>query len=228
MKPTPKFSRRIFDRAFLASQGIVASGVLLLLLFPQESAAQKLLVSFSALFLLPVLFLRLIAKESLLDFGLSWGKRGWVVNIFLLCAHLAFFVSVCFILFSWTEAGKALVANPKNIEWQRSFSAFLVTTLFLTWFLFLKEFFFRGFFLLTWKRKFGTWALLAHALLILVVGFFEHRTLSGSGGNFSLLITFLWSSLSASIVFITESVFLSFCFSFFSAILLSVLAMMIS
>lgn len=207
------------SRRFLASNVIIFMSLLLILYFPANTTIEKLFLSLCAYFLLPFAFFSFILKDSAKNYGLWWGKFGVLFNT------VVFFGSVCFFLaLSW---GFLTIFNAKDIfingtqmlRLQKSFSIFLLIVFILAWFIALKEVFFRGFLLLTWKRFFGIWSLVAHIIIVGSFSFAELSLFNVSHVGMTLFLVVFWSCIASGIAYLTESVFLSFSFSFFSAIL---------
>lgn len=222
------FFHAFADRRFFLVNVIVVAGIFLTLFFPQPGMGERLILAFCALFLLPVLFLRTLARESLEKYGFGWGKWNALSNILAIVFGVGIFGGIAWGIFVYTPGGQALLENPKSLELQKSFVIFVGSLAMMGWFLAWKEFFFRGFFLLSWKRKFGAWSLFAHLLLVATVSIFELGVFAGSSPITTFSLVVLWSTIASLIAFETESVFVSFCFSFFSAILLSVIAISFS
>lgn len=222
------FFRAFADRRFFVVNMVVVAGIFLSLSFPQSGMTERLLLVFCALFLLPVVFLRAIAREPLKEYGFGWGKWSVLGNVLAVSVGVGIFGGIAWGYLLFTSGGQALLGDPKSLELQKSFAVFVGSLATMAWFLMWKEFFFRGLFLLSWKRKFGIRSLFAH---ILIVGGVSILELGGFANNHvvtTLFLTVLWSGIASVIAFVTESVFVSFCFSFFSAILLSVLAISLS
>ncbi len=218
------------NRRFLAMNAIIVASIVLVLFFPISGAAERFVLAFSTYFLLPAVFVRLVLREPLSTFGFSWGRRGVFLNVVLIV------LSVCvFGLFVWgvlagTSFGQAFlnVSRGAHAALHSDFWVFLGSLGFLAWFVFLKEVFFRGFFLLFWKRYAYRWSLVVHFLLIAAVSTKELQIFADSGSGVTFLFTIVWSVIASILAFVTESVFVSFFFSLFSAILISVLAISIS
>lgn len=218
------------DRRFLAMNALLAASVLLALFFPVSGTAERFVLAFSVYFLLPALFVRFILHERLFAFGCSWGKFGIFSNIVFVSLGACVFGLFAWGVLTGTSAGQEFL----NASWashtalHRDFLVFLGSMGFLAWFVLLKEIFFRGFFLLFWKRFVHRWSLAAHFLVVVAVSAQELHIFSHFSNNVTFLFTLTWSVLASFLAFITESVFVSFCFSLFSAILISVLAISLS
>lgn len=218
------------NRRFLGLNSLLLASIFLALFFPVSGAAEQFIRAFAVYFALPALFIRFILREPLSNYGCSWGKRGIVANIIWILAGASLFGAFVWGVLRCTSSGQVFLSSSQSsltmLHWD--FLMFLGSMAFLAWFIFLKEVFFRGFFLLLWK-KFLSWrSLVAHFLLVATVSAQELHVFAHADAFVTLLFTLVWSMVASIIAFATESVFVSFCFSLFSAILVLVLAISLS
>lgn len=218
------------NRRFLGMNALLVAGIFLALFFPVSGTAEQFLLAFSVYFALPALFVRFVLRESLSKYGCSWGKFGIVVNIIWIFSGASLFGVFVWSVLHFTSFGQEFLISSQSslAALHRDFLIFLGSLAFLAWFIFLKEVFFRGFFLLLWKRFLLWKSFVAHFLLVAIVSAQELHVFAHADNRVTFLFTLAWSTIASIIAFVTESVFVSFCFSLFSAILVSVLAISLS
>ncbi len=227
MTPSAFFIRSPFNRRFLAINFIIIVALFLSFFFPRESSLEKLLAIFLILSVLPILFIRIILKEPFSSYGLTWGKKTLLFNI------VSIFSATCiFAFFLWgfiihTDIGQEIAQTSNVADTRKNFILFLLSVGSSTWFLLQEEFFFRGFFLLTWKRFVGKKSLLLYIALTTTVLLLDLNIFFGEGKWTNMIIPFINSVFAALLSFITESIFVSFCFSLFSAILTMILFLIV-
>lgn len=222
------FIQALTNRRFLLANAVAIASLMLLIFFPKKSPSDEYILAFGAEFVLPACFVWFVLRQSLAEYGFRSGKRGLFFNVALLFSSLAVFLVGVWFFFSETSTGKEFVATvSQNVLFiRRSFPMFLLYVTLSLWFAALNEFFFRGFLLFTWKKDFGRVAILAQLVFFLVfIGMKAHA--GGFGAGFLLLFG-TWSLMASLIAFLTESVFLSFCFSALSDILTTAFVIMLS
>jgi hypothetical protein len=173
---------------FQANQELLVSfGVALLccfssLFFPAQNSAQIITKNLFFLVILPALYIKLILHQNLSDFGwnlknksgaISWGIGTTIFTLLL------FYLMLKFTLF---ETSYVLGDYVKNSFW-----LFLVYELLIVNFsLFIFSYFFQGFLLFTFQKKFKSWSIAAQAILFLAFLFFT-KSLSWQVAPFILL-----------------------------------------
>ena len=225
-----KSLKEMLNRDFAAANAVAVAVVSLLLFFPREGSSEAYILALGAELVLPFCFVRLVLGRSIWDYGFSWGNRGILLNTGAVFLGLAVFLPGVWLFFSKTSLGYNFVIDiSRNLSGvHASFFEFLLYTGLSLWFVGLNEIFFRGFFLFTWKRSFGGWALLAHAVFFGVFLYLKVHNLSPTFIESSLLVFGIWSIVAASIAFFTESVLVAFCFSMLSDILTTVFVIALS
>lgn len=144
---------------------IIFACLFLLAIFPVNGPSQKITSSLVFLFILPILYIRLILKESLAEFGLSLKNK----NTGLVWGGIMLLVSliIAFLLITFSKL-KTVYLLPSYIT--ASFWLFLVYELiFVNLFFFLQEFFFKGFVLFSFLKKFDYWAIVFSFFVFLIL-----------------------------------------------------------
>jgi membrane protease YdiL (CAAX protease family) len=134
---------------------IILFCLLLSLFFPVNNSAQLLTKNIFFLILVPILYYKMILKKNISSFGLSLGdkKAGIFWGIVLLLINLAFF----YLLYTFTAFEKNYIL-PNYIV--HNFWIFLLYELILVnIFVFIQEFFYRGFILLYFSKQIGPLAI---------------------------------------------------------------------
>lgn len=148
---------------------LISSVVILLCLslsvsFPTQGSLQIFSNAFFFLFLLPVLYIKIILKQDLADFGLNLQNKSlgllWGVSM-LVVSFLVIFFLIHFYKFEQNYLIPAYLAQ--------NFWSFLFYELALVNFLlFIQEFFFKGFFLFLFTQRFGLWSIFLQTLLFVL------------------------------------------------------------
>lgn len=153
------------DSELSVSSALILVCLFLSIAFPvdKESLGQLLTKNIFFLVIIPALYIKLILKKDLSDFGLNTKdkKKGLIWGAFFLVALLC----VYYLLLNYTLLPKKYIL-PQNIV--SSFAFFLIYELILMNILiFTYEFFFRGFILFLFSKKIGYWAILLQAVIFL-------------------------------------------------------------
>ncbi|NCU41391.1 MAG: hypothetical protein EOM19_01540 [Candidatus Moranbacteria bacterium] len=183
-------------------------------LFSSKDIFQSILLSFCIFFIFPLLFIRFILKKSLKEFGfnskISRYDIFWFFSLFFLASFVLF---LCTFLF---QIPKETLYPPSFIK--ESFWFFFLYFFIITGtFTFFYEFFFRGFIqigslrILQWKSVFFQWFLFLLFLWLTQTLHWE---------NIFIIISSFFSGI---LIFKTKSLLLSFLFSWFFGILMSII-----
>ena len=155
----------IQDKEFLTTSAVILVCLLLLLAFPSENSAQNITKSFFFLVLLPVLYIKFILKKNLSEYGLNTNnkKSGIAWGVF----GLAFSLAVFYSLINYTNLSANYVLPSYVINDFRFFLLYELTV--VLFFLFINEFFWRGFVLFTLSKKLFWLSVPAQALIYLAL-----------------------------------------------------------
>jgi hypothetical protein len=153
-------------KEILASSFALIVCLILFYFFPAKGALQNLSRSLFFLLIVPVLYVKIILKKNVRDFGFSFSpdRKGlfWLGGT-LLVAFLLAYALVSFTGFK--DAYTKMIPTPVYAN----FRAFLLYELvFVNFLLFLHAAFFNGFILFTFKETFGYWSILIVTLSFLV------------------------------------------------------------
>lgn len=151
------------DSQFMVTFLVALVCLFLSLTFPVDngSLAQLLTKSIFFLVIIPALYIKMILKKDLSDFGLNIkNKEAGITTGILL---LVILVLTYYVLFTYTSLQKKYLL-PDNVV--AKFPFFLLYELFLmNILLFSYEFFYRGFLLSAFSEKFGYWAILFQGII---------------------------------------------------------------
>ncbi len=123
--------------------------LLMLRFFPEKDYFQKFIISLTFLFLVPFLYIKIVLKEDLKNFGLQIGswKKGIAWSIFSLMG--AFLVLI--LLYQYADLADKYYLPQGLID---NFGLFVFyEAILVSFFLALYEFFFRGFMLFSFIKK---------------------------------------------------------------------------
>lgn len=134
-------------------------------LFPVEGVFQQIFSTLIFFLILPLLFYKYILKKDIAELGISFfnKKQGIIWSVYSL---IATFIVFFFIAKYSTFLNQYTV--PVYIT-QKFINFLLYEFGFVFPFVFLYEFYFRGFILVIFKEKFKYWAVILQALLFLVL-----------------------------------------------------------
>jgi hypothetical protein len=144
-------SKILIWKTDLITLGVILVCLGLFFLFPSQGPAQAVTASLIFLFLVPFLYIKLILKKSLREYG--WRIGDWKTGIIFAAGSLVFALLIFYALYHYTDFSKnyvlPLVATQK-------FGFFLLYEfLLVAFFLALYEFFFRGFVMWSFAGKIG-------------------------------------------------------------------------
>lgn len=160
------------NKEFLVTLAIILICILLSLSFPSKNSFQGLTESFFFLFLVPILYIKLVLKKNVADFGLNIqnNKKGILWGTGMLAVSLI----ISYLLVQYTSFRSNY---PLSSLLLGNFWIFLVDMLvFVNLLLFFQEYFFRGFILSVFSRKITFWSIFIQA------GFYLTAILFAQGG----------------------------------------------
>jgi len=138
--------------------------LLMIRLFPEENYFQKIIISLVFLLVIPVLYIKIVLKESLRNFGLRIGN--WKQGIAWIMLSLVGSFFIIFLLYQY--AGMAEKYHvPQNIIQNFGLFVFYESVL-VSFFIALYEFFFRGFVMFSFSEKLGYWAVISQFALFIL------------------------------------------------------------
>jgi len=203
-------SRLIENKEIIITSGVIVFCLLLSLFFPVQNSAQLLTRNIFFLIIVPILYYKIILKKNISTFGLTLGdkKAGIFWGILMFLATLSTF----FILYSYTDFQKNYLLSSYIIH---NFWFFLLYEIILTnIFVFIQEFFWRGFVLLYFSKKIGLFAIFLQFILFMIT------IIPAENSFWQMTPTLVISLFSGIIVYKSRSVFYSWLSALFSFIIL--------
>jgi len=138
--------------------------LLMIRLFPEENYFQKIIISVTFLLAIPALYIKIVLKESLKNFGLRIGN--WKQGIAWIMLSLAGSFFVIFLLYQYAGMAEKYYV-PQNII--QDFGLFVFYEIVIVgFFIALYEFFFRGFIMFSFSEKLGYWAVISQFALFIL------------------------------------------------------------
>lgn len=192
------------------SNAVIVASLLLALYFPIDNVIQLLAVHIVFLVALPLLYIRFLLKEKVSTFGISWGKVG--EGSFFLALGLSIIV-ICLVVLSQHTDILNRFSFPLILR--LNFSLFLLYLAIIGVYVFIFEFFFRGFVLFVWEPVIGMKAVVVQACFFIMFS----MLLSYQKTAVSLTLVIIMALVSGFIAARSRSIVYSFSFSYISAIL---------
>lgn len=155
----------LFDTEMVVTFTVALVCMLLFSFFPVKNPFQEVVLSLVFFFLVPYLYIKIILKKKMFEFGfqLTKWKEGFIFMMFCFFVMGIFF----YLVFNYTDfesvyfLGKYKLVNS---FWYLLIYEFLVVNLFVL----LYESFFRGFLMFYFKKKFDVYAVFIQFLMFLI------------------------------------------------------------
>jgi len=191
---------QFFDKKDLVTGGVAIVCLFLYIIFPTNNVFQKIISSLVFLLVIPFLYVKIILKKSLKNFGFK--KGNWMTGIFWSVISLVISISIAYIIFRYFGF---LEKYPFPRYLAKNFLFFLAYEILLVgFFAFLYEVFFRGFVMLSFSKKIGLWSVVLQAFLFLSLLYF-----SGSI-SWTMVPYLIFLFFSGIIVYLSDSIIYSF------------------
>jgi membrane protease YdiL (CAAX protease family) len=168
--------------------------------FPVSTGPQKIFSNITFLLIIPALYIKIILKKKLKDFGLQAGD--WKKGVFWSIFFLAILIAILYLAFNYTDLAQKYQVNGYAAGDFRFFVGYEI--LIVGMFLFLYEFFYRGFILFSFSKKIGMWAILIPAGLFFIFSLITNN-FNWENANFLVL-----SLVSGVIAYKSRSIWYSF------------------
>lgn len=164
-------AKNFSNKELVLSSAFMIVCLALALFFPvsKGSAIQAMTKGFFFLVVIPFLYIRLILKRTISQFGLNLDhkKEGLLWGTLMLAIAMTASIAI----FQWGPSDSEIDIPAYA---QANFWLFLVYELiFVNILLFTYEFFWRGFVLFTYSEKFGYWAIAIQAAFFIILSFFN-------------------------------------------------------
>lgn len=138
--------------------------LLLHVMFPTRDHFQKVIVSLVFLLVLPVLYIKIVLKESLKNFGLKLGN--WRQGVIWLLISFTASLLALYLIYNFAGFAEKYYLPQRIIE---SFGLFaFYEVLIVGFFVALYEFFFRGFVMFSFSEKLGLNAIILQFILFVL------------------------------------------------------------
>ena len=155
---------QIFSKEDLITGGVIIACLFLYAIFPTNNIFQQIISSLTFLLVIPFLYVKIILKKSIKNFGFK--KGNWMTGIFWSVISLIISSSIAYIIFRYFGF---LEKYPFPRYLTSHFLLFLAYEILLVgFFAFLYETFFRGFLMLSFSKKIGLWSIVLQTLVFLL------------------------------------------------------------
>lgn len=189
---------------------VIVFCLLLSVFFPVQNSIQLLTRNIFFLVIVPILYYKLVLKKNISNFGLTLGnkKAGILWGILMFFAILLTF----FLLYLYTDFKKNYLLSSYIVH---NFWIFLIYELILAnVFIFIQEFFWRGFILLYFSKKIDFFAIFLQFFLYTLI------LIPTENSFWQMAPTLVISLFSGIIVYKSRSIFYSWAASLFSLVIL--------
>ena len=179
--------------------------------FPTKNSAQLFTSNIFFLVIIPILYYKLILKIKISELGLALNdkKIGFFGGALMFLVNLIIF----YLLYQFTDFNQNYLLSPHIVHnfWIFLFYELLVANMFV----FIQEFFWRGFILLYFSRKIGPLAIFLQFIIFVGV-----MLLISQNSFWQMAPTLVISLTSGIIVYKNRSIFYSWIFSLLSILIL--------
>jgi hypothetical protein len=200
----------IYNKKLWMSNAVIIASLLLALYFPVDNVIQLLVAHIVFLVALPLLYIHFLLKEKVSAFGISWGKVG-EGSLWLALGLIVIGIGLG-VLSQFTDI---LSRFSLPLTLRLSFGLFLLYLAIIGIYIFIFEFFFRGFVLFVWESVLGMKAIVVQTYFFMMF----IMLLSYQKTVISLIFITVMALLSGLIATRSRSIVYSFSFSYISAIL---------
>lgn len=195
---------------FLLSLIIIAACLILAAIFPVQAGVQEITKDLFFLVFIPVLYIRLILKKSLADFGINLKNRKMGFIGAAVMFVLAALTSLCFLRYNEFRMSYYLPDLAVS-----HFGYFILYEfLFINFYLIIYEFFFRGFVLFVLAPVIKFWAVPAQLLILLAPSVLTGKL------AWNILPTVIIAFFGGILAYRSRSIFYSYLAAFFFNLML--------
>jgi hypothetical protein len=155
------------NKKLLVTSGMIILCLFLFVAFPTNNVFQKMIVYATFFVTIPILYVKIVLKENLKDYGLQIGnwKKGLLWGSLSLAGSLAVF----YLIINYTKFPLSYNLNPLVTD---QFSHFMLYEIFLVgFFVFIYEFFFRGIIMFSLAPKMRGWSIVIQFILFILLLF---------------------------------------------------------
>ncbi len=197
------------QKEMLITSGIIFVCMVLFIVFPVNNVFQRIISSFTFLFLIPLLYVKIILGKKISDFG--WQTENWRRAIKWILIASLIFILTHLILYKFTVFPEKYLLIQSNIR--DYFQIFLIYEMLVVYFLLLYAFFFQGFVMFYFSHQIGRIAIILQTILFYI---FMDVANSFKWDNIQFIIL---APLAGLIAYKTKSIFYSVGFSLLAVII---------
>lgn len=155
---------QVLNKEDWITSGMILMCLFLYAFFPTKNNFQQIICSLTFLLVIPFLYVKIILKKSIKDFGFA--KGNWMTGLFWSVVSILISASIAYIIFKYFGFSEKY---PLPRYFADNFVAFLAYEIFLVGlFAFLYEVFFRGFLMFSFSKRMGFWSIILQALVFLL------------------------------------------------------------
>ena len=200
----------LIDRELLITVFVIFLCLFFGIAFPTENSAQLLTKSLFFLVIFPAIYIKLILKKNLSDFGLNLKNKQ--IGIIWGGGSFLFSLLIFYLLINYSGFGSGYKLPDQIIS---SFWWFIFYELVIVNFIiFISEFFFRGFLISFFRKKFEHWSIIIQA------GIFLFILIAIEPFSWQILPLLLISITGGILTYKTKSFLYSYFVNFFAIIIL--------
>lgn len=196
--------KELFTAETVITFTVVLVAMLLFSFFPTADIFQQIILSATFLFLVPFLYIKIVLKEDLGNFGLRilpWKDGWWLMPICFLIAGGFFYL-----VFEYTDFQENYFLGDYTVTKNFGY-LFLYEFLAVNMFIILYEFFFRGFVMFYLEKKIGVYAIFGQFLFFVLFMDILER------GNLNYIFYFFTALMGGLIAYRSRSLVYSYFFS---------------
>ena len=200
----------VTDKELLVNIFVIFIFLFLSATFPAENSAQIITKNIFFLIILPIIYIKIILKKNLTDFGFNLRNKRTAIHWgggLLAFSLLLFYL---FLNYSGFQAGYKLPAEVISSFW----SYLLYELIIVNFIFFIHDFFFRGFMLSFFQKKFQYWSILIQA------GSYSFVLLLTKSFSWEVFPMILFSITGGILAYKTKSFLYSYFMNFFAIIIL--------
>lgn len=161
-----KKTNKIFDTEMAVTLAVILACMLLFSFFPiKRNYFQEIAISLAFLFFVPFLYIKIVLKRKMMEFGFQIVK--WKEGFFIMPACFLIMGILFYVVFNYTNFKEEYFLG--NYEMTSSYwYLFVYEVLIINLIVFLYEVFFRGFIMFYFKNKFNIYAILVQFLIFIL------------------------------------------------------------
>lgn len=157
--------KKTFNQELFSTSLVILACLFLFSIFPTKNIFQEIISSLTFFFVVPILYVKIILKKDLKEFGIQLGDRRKGIIFSSLALIMSLLIAYVFFQYSSFSKNYTLPEIIKN-----NFIFFIIYELFIVgFFTALYEFFFRGFIQFSFLKKVGFWSIILQTVLFVLM-----------------------------------------------------------